>query len=126
MKHAFITGLTGQDGPYLSKLLLENGYKIYGLDRRTSAPTTFVGSFRRQTVLTTEVNAIGAVNVLEVIRRVNPHICFTKHPPARCSGWSQSRCRRRHRRSTREARTLSQSSLHTGRRSTPARVTGCS
>ena len=40
MKHALITGLTGQDGAFLSKLLLENGYKIYGLDRRTSTPTT--------------------------------------------------------------------------------------
>ena len=40
MKRAFITGITGQDGAYLSKLLLENGYKVFGLDRRTSTPTT--------------------------------------------------------------------------------------
>jgi len=40
MRHALITGVTGQDGAYLSKLLLENGYKVYGLDRRTSTPTT--------------------------------------------------------------------------------------
>ena len=40
MRHALITGITGQDGAYLSKLLLEHGYKVYGLDRRTSTPTT--------------------------------------------------------------------------------------
>ena len=120
MRHALITGVTGQDGAYLSKLLLENGYKVYGLDRRTSTPTTerlhylevadrvvlldgdvtdqgsmvraleaaepdevynlaaqsFVGSSWRQPVLTTEVNAVGTVNVLEAIRLVNPKIRF--------------------------------------------------
>jgi GDPmannose 4,6-dehydratase len=120
MKHALITGITGQDGGYLSKLLLGNGYRIYGLDRRTSTPTTerlhylevadritlldgdvtdqgslvraleiaepeevynlaaqsFVGSSWRQPVLTMEVNGIGAVNVLEAIRVVNPKIRF--------------------------------------------------
>ena len=120
MRHALITGITGQDGAYLSKLLLEHGYKVYGLDRRTSTPTTerlhylevadrvvlldgdvtdqgsmvraleaaepdevynlaaqsFVGSSWRQPVLTTEVNAVGTVNVLEAIRLVNPKIRF--------------------------------------------------
>jgi GDPmannose 4,6-dehydratase len=120
MRHALITGITGQDGAYLSKLLLENGYKVYGLDRRTSTPTTerlhylevadrvvlldgdvtdqgsmvraleaaepdevynlaaqsFVGSSWRQPVLTTEVNAVGTVNVLEAVRLVNPKIRF--------------------------------------------------
>ena len=36
MKRALITGITGQDGPYLAKLLLEKGYQVYGLRRRTS------------------------------------------------------------------------------------------
>ncbi len=35
-KKALITGITGQDGAYLSKLLLENGYEVYGAFRRTS------------------------------------------------------------------------------------------
>ena len=33
---AFITGITGQDGSYLSEFLLEKGYKVYGIIRRTS------------------------------------------------------------------------------------------
>lgn len=38
MKRALVTGVTGQDGSYLSELLLEKGYKVYGLRRRTSTP----------------------------------------------------------------------------------------
>src|SRR5262245_52846224 len=120
MSNALITGITGQDGGYLSKLLLDDGYRVFGLDRRTSTPTTerlqylevldritlldgdvtdqgslvraveaaepdevynlaaqsFVGSSWRQPVLTMEVNGIGAVNVLEAIRLVNPKIRF--------------------------------------------------
>lgn len=39
-KSALITGITGQDGAYLARLLLDKGYKVYGLDRRTSTITT--------------------------------------------------------------------------------------
>lgn len=33
---ALVTGVTGQDGSYLAKLLLEKGYEAYGLVRRNS------------------------------------------------------------------------------------------
>lgn len=36
MKRALITGITGQDGSYLTELLLEKGYKVYGVVRRKS------------------------------------------------------------------------------------------
>jgi GDPmannose 4,6-dehydratase len=38
MKKAFITGITGQDGAYLAKLLLEKGYDVHGGVRRISQP----------------------------------------------------------------------------------------
>lgn len=38
MKRALITGITGQDGPYLAELLLKKGYKVYGVVRRLSTP----------------------------------------------------------------------------------------
>jgi GDPmannose 4,6-dehydratase len=38
VKSALITGITGQDGSYLAELLLQKGYKVYGLRRRTSTP----------------------------------------------------------------------------------------
>ncbi len=37
MKTSIITGITGQDGAYLTKLLLEKGYSVYGTYRRTSS-----------------------------------------------------------------------------------------
>lgn len=37
MKKAIITGITGQDGAYLSELLLEKGYEVYGTYRRSSS-----------------------------------------------------------------------------------------
>ncbi|NMB83873.1 GDP-mannose 4,6-dehydratase [Candidatus Roizmanbacteria bacterium] len=37
-KTALVTGILGQDGPYLAKLLLEKGYKVYGMMRRYSKP----------------------------------------------------------------------------------------
>lgn len=40
MKKAFITGVTGQDGSYLSELLLEKGYEVHGLIRRSSTFNT--------------------------------------------------------------------------------------
>ena len=36
MKKALITGITGQDGSYLAELLLEKGYEVYGMVRRSS------------------------------------------------------------------------------------------
>src|SRR6056297_1674399 len=37
MKKAFITGITGQDGSYLAELLLDKGYEVHGLVRRSSS-----------------------------------------------------------------------------------------
>ena len=39
MKTALITGITGQDGSYLAELLLEKGYRVFGLVRRSSTVT---------------------------------------------------------------------------------------
>tara|TARA_A100001011_G_C14269921_1_gene826507 strand:- start:648 stop:1715 length:1068 start_codon:yes stop_codon:yes gene_type:complete len=36
MKKAFITGITGQDGAYLAEFLIDKGYMVYGMKRRTS------------------------------------------------------------------------------------------
>jgi GDPmannose 4,6-dehydratase len=40
MKKALITGITGQDGSYLSELLLEQGYEVHGIKRRASSFNT--------------------------------------------------------------------------------------
>ena len=40
MKKAFITGVTGQDGYYLSKFLIDKGYEVHGTIRRSSTFNT--------------------------------------------------------------------------------------
>jgi len=55
MKTAFISGISGQDGAYLSKLLLENNYKVIGGDRRTAS-----GSFWR-------LEELGILNDVEIV-----------------------------------------------------------
>ena len=40
MKVALITGITGQDGSYLAELLLEKGYEVHGILRRSSSFNT--------------------------------------------------------------------------------------
>ena len=121
-KIAVVTGITGQDGAYLSELLLSKGYSVYGTYRRTSsvnfwrieelgihtnpnlhlveydltdlsasirllettgatevynlAAQSFVGVSFEQPITTAEITGIGAVNLLEAIRIVNPKIRF--------------------------------------------------
>jgi GDPmannose 4,6-dehydratase len=119
-KNALITGITGQDGAYLAKLLLDKGYRVFGLHARRSTDTlwrlrhlgiesevnliggdltdlsavirgmekseaeevynlgaqSFVGSSWDQPVLTANVTGVGAVNVLEAVRIVNPKARF--------------------------------------------------
>ena len=122
MKTAILTGVSGQDGAYLTELLLSKGYKVYGTYRRTSsvnfwrlqelgvashpnlhlvefdltdlstcirlvqtaepseiynlAAQSFVGVSFEQPLTTAEITGLGAVNLLEAIRIVNPKIRF--------------------------------------------------
>ena len=121
-KKALITGVTGQDGAYLAKVLLDKGYTVYGCYRRTAstnfwrvdeagasghpnlhlvefdltdlsncirlmqttepdevynlAAQSFVGVSFDQPVTTSEITGLGALNLLEAIRLVNPRIRF--------------------------------------------------
>jgi GDPmannose 4,6-dehydratase len=115
-KTAIVTGITGQDGPYLSKNLLEKGYKVYGLVKRYSNPNldnlkflgienevelitgditddacinhmvkairpdefynlaaqSFVGISWDINKLTTEVNSLGPLNILNALKSNSP------------------------------------------------------
>lgn len=120
MKTALVTGILGQDGPYLAKILLDKGYKVYGLTRRYSNPNfenldylgitekiefvqgdmidecslmniiktikpdevynlaaqSFVGSSWDQAKLTTEVNSLGVLYLLNAIKHFSPMTKF--------------------------------------------------
>ena len=121
-KTAIITGVTGQDGAYLARLLADKEYRVFGAYRRTSsvnfwrleevgaldhpnveliehdltdsgacirllqrteadevynlAAQSFVSVSFEQPVTTAEITGVGALNLLEAIRIVNPKIRF--------------------------------------------------
>jgi GDPmannose 4,6-dehydratase len=74
MKKALITGITGQDGAYLSKLLLEKGYEVYGAFRRTSDlhlnRLRFLGIEERIQYLPVEL--LEFTNIYKAIEKVQP------------------------------------------------------
>ena len=120
MKSALITGILGQDGPYLAKFLISKGYRVYGMVRRYSNPNfdnvnylglmdqiefvdgdltdesslyhiiknvrpdevynlaaqSFVGGSWEMAKLTTEVNALGVLYLLNAIKTFSPTAKF--------------------------------------------------
>ncbi|MDR0999992.1 MAG: GDP-mannose 4,6-dehydratase [Clostridiales bacterium] len=131
MMNALITGITGQDGSYLAELLLEKGYKIYGIWRRKSvvdygnvahlkekihfiyadmtdvvslitamkisqadevynlAAQSFVATSWEQATATANIDAIGALNMLEAIRIVKPKSRFYQASTSEMFGLAQ-------------------------------------
>ena len=53
---ALITGITGQDGSYLSELLIKKGYLVHGVKRRSSSFNTFAPD-KSQNVMLKPLNA---------------------------------------------------------------------
>lgn len=74
MKHALITGITGQDGAYLAKFLLEKGYRVYGTYRRLSTPNfwrlQYLGIFEQIELL--PVDLLDSYSIIESIKIANP------------------------------------------------------
>ena len=72
MKTALITGITGQDGSYLAEFLLEKGYEVHGIVRRTSLINT-----HRIDHIYSQLNLhygdlTDSTNLISVIRKVKP------------------------------------------------------
>jgi GDPmannose 4,6-dehydratase len=74
MRKALITGVTGQDGAYLTKLLLEKGYKVYGAYRRISHPVMtrleWLGVHRDLEMVEFELSEVNNIN--RIIRDIQP------------------------------------------------------
>ncbi|MFZ3148267.1 MAG: GDP-mannose 4,6-dehydratase [Methanothrix sp.] len=132
VKRVLITGILGQDGPYLAKLLLEKGYEVYGLIRNDPNPNlenldylnitnkikfvlgdmrdesslinfikvacldevynlaaqSFVGLSWDQAKLTTEVNALGTLYLLNAIKLYSPRTRFYQASTSEMFGYS--------------------------------------
>jgi GDPmannose 4,6-dehydratase len=73
-KKAFITGITGQDGAWLAKLLLEKGYEVYGGVRRTSTSNMWRLDYLGVTdsVKLVEFDLLDYSNIYQVIHDIRP------------------------------------------------------
>lgn len=92
MKKALITGITGQDGYYLSKFLLKKGYEVYGMYRRNSSLDIEkrLGEIRKQIHLV-EGDLTDTASLMRIIKEIQPdevyNLASQSFVPA---SWSQS------------------------------------
>lgn len=71
-KSALVTGITGQDGSYLAELLLEKGYKVYGLRRRTSTPMMENIEHIKNEIEFIEGDLLDQGSLINAVKRSNP------------------------------------------------------
>jgi len=71
-KKALVTGITGQDGSYLAELLINKGYEVYGLHRRTSMDVfDRIDNLRKEIKLVAgDVTDFGSI--IRMIKEINP------------------------------------------------------
>ena len=74
MKKAFITGITGQDGSFLAELLLEKGYEVHGIIRRSSSFNTgrIDHIFDHKRLHLKYGDLVDSNNISNIISEINP------------------------------------------------------
>ena len=72
MKVALITGITGQDGSYLAEFLLEKGYEVHGIIRRSSMINTHRIDHIFQNIKLHYGDLTDSTNIVRVIQKVQP------------------------------------------------------
>lgn len=74
MKKALITGITGQDGSFLAELLLEKGYEVHGVIRRSSVSTTqrIDHLLSQNLIVLHEGDLSDSISLLRIIKEVSP------------------------------------------------------
>jgi GDPmannose 4,6-dehydratase len=72
-KRAVITGITGQDGSYLADLLLEKGYEVIGVVRRSSSPNLWRIQHLLDRVSLRPADLLDQLSLLRLIQEVKPH-----------------------------------------------------
>lgn len=74
MKKALITGITGQDGSFLAELLLQKGYEVHGIIRRSSVSTTerINHLLAKQTIIQHDGDLSDSSSVIRIIGEIKP------------------------------------------------------
>ena len=71
-KRAIVTGITGQDGSYLAELLLEHGYEVVGMVRRSSAPNLWRVEHLLDRVTLRPADLLDQLSIIRLIDEVQP------------------------------------------------------
>jgi GDPmannose 4,6-dehydratase len=71
-KRALITGITGQDGSYLAELLLEQGYEVFGMVRRSSAPNLWRIEHLLDRITLKPADLLDQLSIIRLIDEVRP------------------------------------------------------
>jgi GDPmannose 4,6-dehydratase len=71
-KRALITGITGQDGSYLAELLLEEGYEVFGMMRRSSAPNLWRIEHLLDRITLKAADLLDQLSLLRLVEQVQP------------------------------------------------------
>ncbi len=72
-KRALITGITGQDGSYLAELLLDKGYEVSGIVRRSSAPNLWRIEHLLERIELRPADLLDQLSLMKVIAEIRPH-----------------------------------------------------
>ena len=71
-KTALISGVTGQDGSYLTELLLDKGYKVYGVARRLSAPNVWRIQHLLERVTLLQADLLDQLSLIKAVETAEP------------------------------------------------------
>jgi GDPmannose 4,6-dehydratase len=72
-KRALITGITGQDGSYLAELLVEKGYHVTGVVRRSSAPNLWRVQHLLDRIELRPADLLDQLSLIKIVEAVKPH-----------------------------------------------------
>jgi GDPmannose 4,6-dehydratase len=72
-RRALITGITGQDGSYLAELLLEQGYEVVGMVRRSSAPNVWRIEHLLNRITLKPADLLDQLSLIRLVDEVRPH-----------------------------------------------------
>ena len=72
-KRAIITGITGQDGSYLAELLLDKGYEVTGVVRRSSAPNFWRIEHILDRISLRPADLLDQLSIMRIVQDVKPH-----------------------------------------------------
>ena len=72
MKRALVTGVTGQDGSYLAEFLLEKGYQVFGIVRRSSSDNLTRIEHLREQIDLRQGDLLDQSSLISILREVQP------------------------------------------------------